>query len=828
MPLLLSRAYPAIVVFLVLSGLGLSAYGLWSNGLFQTVAWSTKSVREYAYASVVIVAICGFARSHRVAAGALLLLVLWVGKPAGTMAVALLALAALSLGSWLGRTLLRQVDNWTTRWALALLLGLAGLYSLFSPLAHTSWNSPPLYAALLSLCCMLFRHDLAARCAELRLALAGAWEANWRQRAVLALLLLVLLLCGSSAFAPLVSADDMATHLKMAHELYGRGQASFDYRLNVWAVAPYAVDLLHSIPFVASGGEARAMNVLQLLLYANSMVLLFTLLRRTASFGIASLVTATYASVPYVHTMNSVMQTELLSVNLVLASLHVLLVLRATARVPDWRQAGAFAVLLGFFAALKLTNLFFVAGFGLLLLQRYHLAWGAFGRQLPFLVLAFLAVGAQSYTYAFAATGSPLFPLFNAWFKSPYFDTAANFTNPIWQGHVTWDMLYRMAIHTSTFTEERPGTAGFQLLVLVPSILLVSLVSWRQRGYALFAAVVFLAGVVPAQQYLRYFLPVFPILAWLSLGLFEQPLGRFCRGVVVVASGTVILANLYFLPVASWHLSPQQLLGRGIFDSKRSQFVEAVFPESTANAYLNAAVGKEARVLYAQGRLGSGTLIGTALHPDWTNPALVHRVYPDSFSVGELAKIAKDYGVTHVVMPPGDIDTPRRPIFEAFVHQYGRRIPLASRSSLYELSEELTWGEVALPNIDFAQGTQTWLTAGKPVVAGRSVSVTAADRVEQLFAVNPGDKLRLAFAWLCEGGGADAIVKFNWYRNGRAHQTQSERLPCGPVESQGSIRAIVPAKTEQAGLELLAGSGVRARISHLSLRRYRSMLEHFP
>lgn len=681
---ILNRAVvPWAVLFLAVGGLALCLVGLISRGMLSEAPWLQDLPK-----AVFLTGLLGICLRRQWGwLLAFMALVSFVGKPVGVFGVGLTIAAAMSLGHCVAAPLLARLPAWPARWALAFVLGLAPLYAMFEALARTPWNTAPVYALLLAACMLIGRQGLRVRLRELADAAGRRSESTVGQKVWLVVFLSILLVSASGAFIPLTSADDFVLHQKLPHELLGRGQGGFDINLNVWAMAPHAVDLLHALPLVLSGGEERAMNLLQFVWFGSSVVLLFFLLRRHASFGISVLLTTVYASTPYVHAMNGTMQSELLTINVVLACLHCFELWREPGNRFAWRDAGVFAALMGLLVAMKLSNALLVAGFGFCILPFYRRDWRRLVPHLALMATVFLLIGGQSYFYAYLASGNPFLPLFNAWFKWPGFDMSQNFTNPMWQGHISWDMLYRVVVHTHEFTEERDGTAGFQWLVLFPAAILVAMVNWRERGYAAFIAAVFIAGMLPAQQYYRYFLPILPIWLWLSADLFKLPASSsWYRHVLTGVVFLLVPLNLYFFPVSSWHLPSQNLFSFAVSDDKRAHFFEMNAPEFAINDYLNKTAGKDAVVLYVPPRTMGGNLVGKALYPNWVSPLIMNRLWGSALTVPSLRSLATDFGITHVVMPSTDFKVSGREVYEAYLAVEARRVALPLRySQLYEI-----------------------------------------------------------------------------------------------------------------------------------------------
>ena len=135
----------------------------------------------------------------------------------------------------------------------------------------------------------------------------------------------------------------------------------------------------------------------------------------------------------------------------------------------QYRILGPFVlgILAGLLLALKTSNLLYLLPL---------LAWlcasmpaGARMRWLGRMGLGLLPVAASSYAYAWWITGNPLFPFYNAVFKSPYYP-AENFRDLKWMAGVSWRSLWDLAFRTDAYGQFFPGAAGLSVLATLPAL----------------------------------------------------------------------------------------------------------------------------------------------------------------------------------------------------------------------------------------------------------------------------------------------------------------------------------------------------------------------
>lgn len=131
----------------------------------------------------------------------------------------------------------------------------------------------------------------------------------------------------------------------------------------------------------------------------------------------------------------------------------------------------------------------------------------------------FLFISTQPYLVAFLKTGSPLFPFYNTFFKSPYFTTSSlfnnghAFANPLYLQPLSWEMLWNSTLKSKSYGEFwADGAIGIAFLVLIPLGIATSIFvrQWWVLG-GLFAAMIYCGFVFQSQSYLRY---VYQVLPW--------------------------------------------------------------------------------------------------------------------------------------------------------------------------------------------------------------------------------------------------------------------------------------------------------------------------
>ncbi|WP_163839615.1 glycosyltransferase family 39 protein [Pseudoxanthomonas sacheonensis] len=355
-----------------------------------------------------------------------------------------------------------------------------------------------------------------------------------------ALAVLALGLASTGCWLPTLQVDDLGYHLRLPWELLQDGRYAMDAETHIWALAPWLGDVVQAFPQVIGGAEARGpVNALWILLTAAGVWRLAAELGGDARARWASV--ALYASLPLTAVLAGSMQTETPTA----ALLVWLVALIARAPMQGSRGLYAGAVLLGGLLGLKLA----AAAMAIVLLP--WALWRHRAALRPSAALLAgalsLAVGTSSYVYAAVLTGNPFLPLFNAWFRSPYF-AMADFDDTRWHaGFDAW-LPWHLTFDTGRYLEAFAGGGGFVLMVLAGAWIL-ALVQRRTSAIAAALALSLIVPLIP-MQYLRYVFPacvaLLPLLAVTAARVDPRRAGWMLAGLCVL--------NLVFQANGHWML----------------------------------------------------------------------------------------------------------------------------------------------------------------------------------------------------------------------------------------------------------------------------------
>lgn len=454
----------------------------------------------------------------------------WEALPSPGRYVEIVVIGAVAM---VAATVLRTWRGWSIATGLAIVAGVAGaVFAGVQPMLATlllalaavvlgrlvtpGWESLPVGLALVAggtgwLLPLSIHHQWVYLLFLGAVVVAGrrvvsdacrAFGAAWRDEvasapAASAWAMLLLLVASAGCWLPTMQFDDLAYHLGLPFQLQDNARYAIDPTHQVWALAPWAGDVLHGIAQVSAGTEARgALNLLWLVAGAAGIHRLSALLGAPAWARWGSV--ALFATLPLTAALVAGMQTELPGAVVTLAL--ACLVVRETGNAK--RNVLAGGVLVGMLFALKLMH----AATALPLLAwaawRHRRALGAM--RLATAAAATAVVGGSSYAYAWFVAGNPVLPLLNATFGSSFYP-ARNFLDERWQHGLDAGLPWALTFDTAQYFEGFDGALGLALVGAAGAWLL-ALLDGRTRGLAAAATGGLLVALLP-MQYARYLYP---------------------------------------------------------------------------------------------------------------------------------------------------------------------------------------------------------------------------------------------------------------------------------------------------------------------------------
>ena len=586
-PALADRIHPRVTALLIACGLACLVWGLCASDVFSTLPryrfrdllWLVVAA---ALAMLPLIRLLGMRAPQ--ALGVALLAAHVVMAGVGPVSSSLLLIAGAFV---LGKTVM---GNCRSAAVECILLGLALFAGVAGWLLPYAVHTRGVYFAVLALLIFwrwaLLRDALRAGFFAARAPLSAGKSAMF--------CMIVAAMTLSAAWLPVMMSDDIGYHLALPSQLMAHGYYLFNVQDQVWAMAPWAGDVLHGVVMVLSGQETiGALNAVWLLL---AMAAMWQLLDRLTVAPVWRwLGIALFVSTPLLHLLMNSMQTEL-------ASIAVLLALAGRVLDPPRSHGRAqvlsVAVLSAFLLALKFSNVAFVAPVLLWWLVRQQprvLSWWLQG-----LVLGIVVAG-SSYVYAAWLTGNPVLPLYNSVFQSPLMPIH-DFANSAYQGLLSWDVLYQATFDTSRFFESPDGSFGFQWLGLFGALMAAL---WMPR-LRLLASVAIAAILIlfVQMQYVRYLMPALALIAVvITAAASGSRIGA--RALMTIVIGITLL-NLHFLSQGGAHLGKGTITG--FFKYGRDGFADRNLEVSAPERVL-------LRTLRAQTDLFPTVMSGMQLNP---------------------------------------------------------------------------------------------------------------------------------------------------------------------------------------------------------------------
>ena len=686
----------------------------------------------------------------------------------------------------LGRGMLRiagMTEGPGVSLVLPFLLG-AGLYgSVVSLLAHLPLNYPGVYAVALALPVVVGWRSVAPLGKMVTVSavrIAGGRMSSMVLEAATGVILLVHVLV---ACLPELGYDALAMHLFIPGFLRARHQWTFDVDTYVWAVMPMLGDWIFAIGYML-GGEtaARLLNVAFIAVLAR-------LIKEIVCWAGGSRRGALWAVLVFLSTPLTFTESSSLFIESVWAAFLVagtFEMIRACSSDGNPRRLPLAGILLGFAAAAKAVTLSVLPVLALILLLRWRRFSGKSVRAVAFSVAAFLLVGGIPYLTAFIKTGNPVFPLFNAIFRSPNFPPE-NFAAPdVFAKGVQWDTLYAITFDTTRYLEGKPGAAGFHWLALLVPAMLMLITARNTRGLVIaFIAIASIVMTFHSTAYLRYIFPSIAMLA-VVLGVGFSMLerrsvmaGAICG--ILLAAGTAL--NLLFFNAGAFYadFEPRAALSQ----SHRYEYLQQRMPIRNAVELVNRLNAGHTPVAVFSMPYTAG-LEANGLYPNWYNLSFYESISLAS-SERDIAEILLARAVDFVILDSAwDMPQKRRLIEDATekIADFGG-VTVRAVGLRYRFQTEL----LQHPDFDSPEG---WtILPGAKLSRGLSASVEAA--AFQVVPVSPGRRYRNTVRAVCSEQPTKGRLQVNWQdAQSRFIRADIQLFDCSSDEAEHGMEVIAP------------------------------------
>ena len=565
--------------------------------------------------------------------------------------VSLMLLNAYVVGRLVSRPLGASASNEPP--SVTALVGIALWTGFMAAMISFKVHYPAVYVVMLLLPVVAVPHVTAEAVVRISRSLARNDTFSARERAWIAVVVALGIIHALLAARPEVGFDAGTMHLQFAQILRHENRWPFDTSRYAWAVMPLGADLQFAAAFLLDG--EHAVRLLNLAFAALVGDLAYRLIRLYARREIALACVALLASTPLAFLETGTLFVENLWTAFLLASFYATL---RFARIRGAADATAAALCAAGAMQCKVIGVAWVipvlAGLAIVMFQRRD---SMFTRPLAIwaVIAAFIAV--WPYANAWLRTGNPLFPYFNALFRSPLFDVASSFNNALYNTPLRPWSPYAAVLDSAHHVEGSDGAAGLQWLLFYPLVLFGALrrpppAFW----YALALAVVFFAAVYSQQSYLRYLLPFFVLVTVLAGWTIETLSRTRAAGMTLLAAGTVVCAlNVSVIHTASW-INTTLCLPCTHDDGARDRFIARYAPLRTVSDYLNREL-PDARIgfLILNGASPSGYL-GSSHSANWHDWSTYHALV-NAAVAEDVAAVVRRHGLTHVVVATAQSDS---------------------------------------------------------------------------------------------------------------------------------------------------------------------------
>jgi len=510
-----------------------------------------------------------FAESLKILLLWVILLAIFAGL-SPVLATAILVATAIILGGFL---LPRESAILQALAGILLLAGVVGWLVLLP--IHYGWG-------YLLFCVVLIKYRWSSLIRTLQAAYLQWNEAVAISPRIAAFCIMVLGLAAITCWLPVMQFDDQTYHLRLPWQLQEQGFYEPLPQYQIWAVAPWLSDIVQALTMLIGGREAvGAVNIFWLCCLTCG---LWNLSLSLGASGPARwMSTIAGVSIPTTTALVMGMQTDL-PIAAVLVWLFALVARPAEGGIRFWLTL---AVLVGGLAAIKLPAI--VMAIIPLLYALFRHPWPSPQRILIVFVTA-LVIAGSSYVYAWILTGNPVLPLFNAWFKSPFY-YPVNMLDTNWKTGFGVDLFWSMSFDTARHVEGGAGYFGF-LQIALSGVWLVSLLHRSTRMIALLSTTVFLLPLIPI-QYVRY---AYPGLIVLSSVLVTTAFNIDARRAVWLISGLCIL-HLSFQANGHWMLGDGAIRDFVMTEGRHDLILKKYAPERLIASHIRQSSERTGNVL---------------------------------------------------------------------------------------------------------------------------------------------------------------------------------------------------------------------------------------
>jgi len=438
--------------------------------------------------------------------------------------------------------------------------------------------------------------------------------------------------------------DALSVHLSVPSYISNHHQWGFDVEKYIWAVMPMNGDWLYTLVFLLKGeAAARLLNFSFIIVI--SLLLASEIRRYTRKYYLLGL--GIFLSLPITYLEGTSLFVENIWAIFLLAST---ICLRLQFKSPSKNYLLLTSVFLAFGLGTKLLTIGFILPIMLCFILFKPSTFKLKFKNISLYAITVLALGCVPYLIAYLKTGNPVFPFYNGFFKSPFWNTLESFDNPLWKSGFNFSTLQNLTFNSEKFIEGQVGSFGWVFYVSLP-IAIYSIILQKER-YSLFilsTVMIFIAIVFSSQSYLRYIYPSIPLLT-LLVAISLSQIDKISKKLSCLISRTLwilIALNILFLPAANgWYKDYRLLLS--IFKSSTDDIYKSYIPERSAVRYINNKYGKNVKVAFFCSPYTS-LLKGEAYLANWYNQEF-HKSISLIKNKRDFIEIIKKYDINVIIL----------------------------------------------------------------------------------------------------------------------------------------------------------------------------------
>ena len=544
----------------------------------------------------------------------------WLDVITPVLSVIFFLFSSYYLGKFINSTLFQKSTADLTK----LLIGIATYGLLTSIFVHFPINYTFLYIIVLSLPIIYFRN-------EINFNLVSSFLINLKNKKsnhfyLDFLIITIGFIYFFISLMPEIGHDALATHLFIPAYIEENKYWHFNVKYYVWAVGPKLGDWIITIPYLL-GGETAAR-----LFNTSSIFLICWLLTSVVKYIhnnelIQRGVVILFLSSPFTYGLGSTIFNEPIWSLFIVAFFYYFLKILYDNEysLQNFSIAG---ILLGASLSIKAITLILlpiIIFISLFRLRRIISKEYLFIFTSLFLFVVIFSI--KPYAISYIATGNPVFPFFNGFFKSELFDTAANFNNPVWGSGINWNLFYLITFNSYKFTEALIGGIGFHLLLLtLPAIIIFTLEKDLKVLFYIFIAISSIYITFEFTAYLRYTFPAQVLLILVSALILSRPkLDLFLKNLIKLAFAITIFLNLFFFDSGYGFKTINFDVIKYKNDHEREDFLITFSPQRVAVKEINKINDNKSPVAVFGGSSMAG-IKSDVLYPSWYNPSFFSNI----------------------------------------------------------------------------------------------------------------------------------------------------------------------------------------------------------